>query len=80
MSKIRKTYQWEWINEEGFWVGWNYCVAYTKAEARKVAKEMQSPARDDQWGRNKGMYFNNASLRRVTEEQFQSTWNASYMD
>lgn len=92
MSKISKTYKWQWKDEEGRWAGWNWTNAYTKAEARKEAKKMESPARDftyeilvdgkveETTGRNKGMYFDEKSLRRVTDKEFMSTWRASYMD
>ena len=92
MSKISKTYKWNWINEEGHYCGWNYCQAYTKAEARKEAKKMQAPARDITYdiivdgkvvqttGRNKGMFVDKKSLKRVSNDEFMRTWNRSYQD
>ena len=80
MSKISKTYKWEWVDENGHWCGWNWTNAFSKAEARKFAKGMESKPRDDQWGRNKGMLFNDSTLRRVSQKEFMETWNASYQD
>ena len=92
MSTISKTYKWNWINEEGHPCGWNYCQAYTKAEAIKKAKKMQAPARDITYdiivdgkveqttGRNKGMLLDEKSLRRMDDKDFMETWNRSYQD
>ena len=91
MSKS-KTYQWKWKDENGNYCGWNYTVTTSKALARKEAKKMQSPARDftyeilvdgkveETTGRNRGMYFDEKSLRRVSNEDFMETWRASYQD
>ena len=48
---MNKTYQWYWKNEEGHPCGWNWTNASSKKEARKIAKEMESPARDSNYGR-----------------------------
>ena len=92
MSTISKTYKWQWKNEEGSWAGWNWTNAYTKAEARKIAKKMESKARDFTYdilvdgkveqttGRNGGMYVDLPTLRRVSNEDFMKTWNSSYQD
>ena len=80
MSKISKTYTWNWMDENGSYCGWNWCNAFSKDEARKEARANQSPARDDQWGRNKGMYFNEKSIKRVSQKEFMETWSASYQD
>ena len=80
MSKISKTYKWNWVDENGHYCGWNWTNAFTKAEARKEARGNESPARDDQWGRNKGMYLDEKSLRRISEKDFMETWKATYQD
>ena len=92
MSKISKTYKWNWVDSEGRWAGWNWTVAYTKAEARKFAKKMQSPVREFTYdvlidgkvepriGINKGMFLEEKSLRRINDKDFMETWNRSYMD
>ena len=92
MSKIQKTYKWEWVDEDGRWCGWNWTNAYSKAEARREAKKMQSHAREITYdilvdgevrqttGRNKGMYLDEKTLKRVSNEEFMRTWKSSYMD
>ena len=80
MSTISKTYKWNWVDENGHYCGWNWCNAFTKAAARREAKKSQSPARDDKWGRNKGMYLDEKSLRRISNKDFQETWKRSYQD
>jgi len=92
MSTISKTYKWNWKDENGQWAGWNWTNAFSKAEARKFAKKMQSPARDftyeilvdgkveETTGRNKGMYLDEKSLRRINDKDFMETWNRSYQD
>jgi len=95
MSKISKTYVWRWKDENGKDCGWNWTNAYTKAEARKLAKAMESPARDFDYEvyadatltttktlteRNTGMFVNFDTFKRVNNEQFHSLWKASYMD
>lgn len=92
MSKISKTYKWNWVDENGHYCGWNWCNAFTIAEARKVARKMQSPARDITYdiivdgkveqttGRNKGMLLENNSVKRVSNDEFMRTWNRSYQD
>ena len=94
-STISKTYQWNWQDENGSQCGWNWCTAFSIAEARKTAKKMESPAREYTYdvytdstrtatetrvGRNKGMFVDKRSLRRVSSASFMKTWNASYMD
>ena len=76
---MNKTYQWYWKNEEGHPCGWNWTNASSKKEARKIAKEMESPARDSKYGRFAGMYLDKDSLRRVTNKEFMNTWNATSM-
>jgi hypothetical protein len=92
MSKISKTYKWNWVNEEGHYAGWNWTSAFSIAEARKIARKMQAPARDFTYdilvdgkveqtiGRNKGMLLENNSVKRVSNEAFMRTWNSSYQD
>ena len=92
MSTISKTYKWSWVDEEGHYCGWNWTNSFSKAEARKFAKKMQSPARDITYdiivngkveqttGRNKGMYLEEKSLRRINNKDFMETWNRSYQD
>ena len=92
MSKISKTYKWQWIDESGHWCGWNWTNAFSIAEARKVAKKMESPAREFTYdiivdgkveqttGRNKGMFVDKKSLKRVSNDEFMRTWNRSYQD
>ncbi len=92
MSTISKTYKWQWKDENGSWAGWNWTNAYTKAEARRIAKKMESKARDFTYdilvdgeveqttGHNSGMYLNEKTLRRVSDKDFMATWKASYMD
>lgn len=91
-KQISKTYKWQWVDVDGRWCGWNWTTAFSKAEARRAAKKMQSPVREIEYdvtveGRiekrtevYKGMFLDEKSLRRVTDKEFMATWNASYMD
>ena len=61
--------------------GWNWVMATSKAQARsKAKKEHTTEGRDYDWGRNKGLYPDMDTLKRVSEKSFSRTWEASYMD
>ena len=94
-KQISKRYTFNWKGEDGSYMGWNHVMAYTKAEARKLALAMETPARDMYYKvytdnsrlhtemameRNKGLYVNMDTLKRVSSESFDRTLKATWMD
>ena len=94
-STISKRYTFNWKGEDGCYQGWNFVDAFSKGEARKKALAMESPARDIHYkvyisgnsgptemsmDRNKGLYVNMDTLKRVSNESFHETWKRSYQD
>ncbi len=90
-----KIYIWRWKDENGADCGWNSCSAYSKREARKIAKSMESKPRDFNYevytdstctttktvvGRNKGLFVNYDTLRWTRYEEYDKIVRATNMD
>lgn len=82
MKKGQHVYKFTWIDENGDHAGWNDCYASSMREARKIGKSMESPARNFEYGiinqdgtrgvaigRNKGLYINPKSFKRISVEK-----------
>jgi hypothetical protein len=65
-------YQFHFVDEKGHYCGFNDVWAPNKKEAIRLARLMESPARDSQWGRLKGLYVDVKSLKKATWEKITS--------
>jgi hypothetical protein len=68
-SRGEYNYQFNWVNEDGQVTGFNNVWATNKRDAVKLAKAMESPARDTEWGRMSGMYVDLKSMYKATAKQ-----------
>lgn len=81
MKKGNHVYKFTWIDEDGEYAGWNDCQASSMKQARAIGKTMESPARDFEYGiikpdgtrgvsigRNKGLYIDPKSFKRISVE------------
>ena len=68
-SRGEYNYHFNWIDETGMTVGFNDVWALNKREAIKKAKAMESPAKDFEWGRMKGMFLDPKSMYKATRSQ-----------
>ena len=68
-SRGEYNYHFNWIDENGSTVGFNDVWAVNKREAKKLAKAMESPAKDYSWGRMTGMFVDVKSMYKATAEQ-----------
>ena len=79
-SKPLKNYMFNWIDENGKVDGWNSVWATGKVEAKKLIKEMETPAFNGVYGRMTGMYLYLPSLKVVSEKRYDEQVRATNMD